>query len=156
MCVERKKSSLNNLSVFRNRLMRHGKKSQARKILRECFENLRRLSDGSSPMFVVKEAIINTSPAFQVRSCRVGSRIIRVPFPLTKYQRVSHSVRFLCEAARKNVSSCQNDFSASLAREIFEAFNKRGEAVSRATFFNHTGVLQEANVNSRWFLYFLG
>lgn len=149
-----RKSNATNLLLFTNRLMRHGKKARAEKLLKGCLKVLRILSGGLNPVLIIAQAIANSSPAFQIHSCRVGSRVIRVPFPLTEYQQKSLSVKFLCEAAFKNSKGLNVSFETSLAREIYEAFNLRGEAFSRAAALNKSSTLQEAHVNSRWFLSF--
>ena len=114
------------LSAFINRVMLHGKKSTAQKIVYTALENLKDKVEGKEPIDVFKQAIKNAMPIVRVKARRIGGATYQVPMEVDP--RVSEALahRWLISAARKRAGRTMID---KLTNELLDAYNNKGKAV---------------------------
>ena len=126
------------VSMFMNRLMKHGKKSTAQNVLYESFEIIEERTNRSA-IEVFEQAIENVTPRVEVKPRRVGGATYQVPIPVDSHRQLSLSMRWLLTAARSRGGRSMAD---KLANEFMDATNNQGAAVKRR---DDTHRMAEAN-----------
>lgn len=127
-----------NIEKFINSLMRHGKKSTARRIFWEALEIIKTRTK-EEPLEVFNKALLNVTPLIEVRPKRVGGSVYQVPTEVGPKRQQSLSVRWVIQAARarKGMPMAQR-----LALELLDASADQG-----AAFKKKQDVLKMAQAN---------
>lgn len=88
---------------FVNNLMFSGKKSTAFQIFYDAIEEVgeKTKDSGKTPLEVWKKALDNITPQVEVKSRRVGGATFQVPIEVRADRKISISMKFLIEFARK-------------------------------------------------------
>lgn len=119
----------NNVEVSKliNRLMRHGKKNTARRVVYDSF-NIIEKKTKKDPVETFKKALENVSPQVEVRSKRVGGATYQVPFQVQPDRALTLAIRWI-------VTSCRNKkgktMAEILANELVDASQQTGEAFKK-------------------------
>jgi small subunit ribosomal protein S7 len=85
-------------------------------------------SPGSSGLQIFQQAILNITPAVEVKSKRIGGANFQVPIEVNAERGTSLALRWLVQAARQRSG---REMSTKLANEIMDASNKTGGAVKK-------------------------
>ena len=131
----------NNVQVTRiiNRVMRHGKKQVAERLVYTGMEKAAQKLKVENPLEVFEQALANIRPHMETRSRRVGGANYQIPFEV-KGQRQQHlTTMWFVQAARSRKGISMAD---RLALEIVEAYNNQGSAVKKK---EDTHKMAEAN-----------
>jgi small subunit ribosomal protein S7 len=113
--------------MFINKVMQHGKKSVAEKIVYQSLEIAsQRLS--REPLEVFEQALRNSSPTIEVKPKRVGGSTYQVPVEVKADRRIALAIRWLLTAARARSGKPMYE---RLAAELMDAFNNTGATVKR-------------------------
>lgn len=115
------------VSMFVNRLMKHGKKSTALRVLYDSFDLIEQRAK-KPPIEVFEQALQNATPQIEVRPRRVGGSTYQVPTPVDASRKISLSMRWLLAAARGRGG---RSMAEKLAGEFMDAANSQGAAVKR-------------------------
>lgn len=126
------------VSMFVNRLMKHGKKSTAQQVLYKSFEIIEERTNRPA-IDVFEQALDNVMPRVEVKPRRVGGATYQVPIPVDGHRQISLSMRWLLVAARSRGGRSMAD---KLANEFMDAVNNQGAAVKRR---DDTHRMAEAN-----------
>ncbi|MFN8207912.1 MAG: 30S ribosomal protein S7 [Bacteroidales bacterium] len=115
---------------FVNNLMFSGKKSTAFQIFYDAIEEVgeKTKDSGKTPLEVWKKALDNITPQVEVKSRRVGGATFQVPIEVRADRKISISMKFLIEFARKRGGKSMKE---KLAAEILAAYNEEGGAFKR-------------------------
>jgi small subunit ribosomal protein S7 len=115
---------------FVNNLMFSGKKSTAFQIFYDAIEEVgeKTKDSGKTPLEVWKKALDNITPQVEVKSRRVGGATFQVPIEVRADRKISISMKFLIEFARKRGGKSMKE---KLAAEILAAYNEEGGAYKR-------------------------
>jgi small subunit ribosomal protein S7 len=126
------------VSIFVNRMMKHGKKSTALGFFYDSFdfieERLKR-----NPLEVFEQAMNNATPQVEVKPRRVGGATYQVPMEVPHYRQSTLAIRWILAAARNRNGK---SMAEKLASEIMDAANGQGSAVKRK---DDTHRMAEAN-----------
>ncbi len=113
--------------MFINKVMMHGKKSVAEKIVYQSLDIAsQRLS--REPLEVFEQALRNSSPTIEVKPKRVGGSTYQVPVEVKADRRIALAIRWLLTAARARSGKPMYE---RLAAELMDAFNNTGATVKR-------------------------
>ena len=112
-----------------NKVMLHGKRTVAEKIVYDAMEIIQgRLEGDDMAIDTVKRAIDNLKPPLEVRSRRVGGATYQVPVEVRPRRATTLSIRWLVDYARarreKTMAEC-------LANELMDASTGLGAAMKR-------------------------
>jgi small subunit ribosomal protein S7 len=120
------------------RLMKHGKKSTAMRILSDSFTLINERT-GGDPLELFETAVRNATPLVAVRARRVGGATSQVPREVRQERGTAMALRWLV-----NFSRARNGRSMSqkLAGELMDAANEAGSAVRKR---EETHKMAEAN-----------
>ena len=110
-----------------NHIMQRGKKSVAKRIVREAFQIIQTKTK-EEPVALFERAIENVAPLVEVRSKRVGGATYQVPVEVKGSRRTSLAFRWIINAAKSKKGKPMKE---KLAEEIILAANKEGSAVKK-------------------------
>lgn len=117
------------LSKFINNVMEDGKKTVAQKNVYDALDILK--EKGMDPIKTFEKALDSIAPKQEVRAKRVGGAAYQVPMEVRGNRKISLSIRWLLEAARKRPNSEFKTFSEKLAAEIQASLSNEGEAIRK-------------------------
>ncbi len=115
------------VAKFINKVMLHGKKSLAQKLVYDAID-IAATKVGKPGIEVFDTAIKNIAPVVQVKSRRIGGATYQVPMEVKGDRRLHYAFMWLRDAARgrKGMS-----FDKALATELVDAYNNVGTAVKK-------------------------
>jgi len=110
-----------------NKVMLHGKKSIAEKIVYDALDIIEKKT-GTEPIATLKRAIENVKPPLEVRSRRVGGATYQVPVEVRPRRASTLAIRWVVDYSRarreKTMAEC-------LANELLDAANGLGAAMKK-------------------------
>ncbi|MDP2091007.1 MAG: 30S ribosomal protein S7 [Candidatus Gracilibacteria bacterium] len=115
------------MDKFVNYVMLDGKKSLAKKIMVDTFEEIKAKGQ-KNPQAIFDKAIENIVPKIEVRPKRVGGSIYQVPQEVKPKRQLFLAAKWLIDAARSKKGAA---FSKFLAIELIEAANETGTAYKK-------------------------
>ncbi len=127
------------VSKFTNYIMEKGKKTVARRIVNDMFEDIKTKTKSANPLEIFELALSNTAPNVEVRSKRVGGANYQVPVEVRPERRAALSMKWIIDAARSKKGA---PIANKLADEIIAASKNEGEAVRKR---ENTLKMAEAN-----------
>ncbi|MDA1349591.1 MAG: 30S ribosomal protein S7 [Chloroflexi bacterium] len=137
-----------NVQVSRliNRVMQHGKKTTAERIVYSALTTLEQ--EARRPAVeVFEQALRNTMPMLEVRPRRVGGATYQVPTEVRPERRLTLALRWLVDAARGRDGI---PMSQRLSQELLEAFRQQGTAVKRREDLHRMAEANRAFAHYRW------
>ena len=119
----------NNILVSKliNKVMTGGKKSVARKIVYQAFEEIKNKTK-KEPLEIFEKAIQNTSPLVEVKSKRVGGATYQVPREVKGDRKQALAMRWILDAAKSKKGKPMRE---KLAEELMEAAENKGAAMKK-------------------------
>lgn len=115
------------MDKFVNYVMLDGKKSLAKKIIADTFEEIKAKGQ-KNPQAIFDKAIENVIPKIEVRPKRVWGSIYQVPQEVKPKRQLFLAAKWIIDAARNKKGAC---FSKFLALELIEAANETGTAFKK-------------------------
>ena len=113
---------------FINKLTWDGKKEKARGVFYKSLAKIKEMEPSSEPLAVFKKALDHCKPSMEVRSRRVGGSTYQVPVDVRPARRMALAMRWLVAGGRNRKGK---PMAESLARELLEASQNRGNAVKK-------------------------
>jgi small subunit ribosomal protein S7 len=110
-----------------NKVMLHGKKSIAEKIVYDAMLLIEKKTS-EEPLSTVKRAIENVKPPLEVRSRRVGGATYQVPVEVKPRRASTLAIRWIVDYSR---SRREKTMSECLANELMDAANGLGAAMKK-------------------------
>jgi small subunit ribosomal protein S7 len=121
------KSNKDLIVKFTNYVMLDGKKSLAKKIMADAFEEIKAKGQ-KNPEGIFFKALENVMPRIEVRPKRVGGSIFQVPQEVKAKRQLFLAAKWIIGAARSKKGA---EFSRFLASELIEAANESGTAFKK-------------------------
>lgn len=131
-----------------NRIMRDGKKTIARKLVYDAFEEIEKA--GKKPLVVLDTALVNVSPKMEVRPRRVGGASYQVPTEVRGDRRESLAIRWLIAGARAKPNKDYHGFHLKLAAELMDAAEGKGYAAKKKEDTLRMAEANKAFSHFRW------
>ena len=131
-----------------NKVMLHGKRTIAEKIVYDAMEIVQsRLEGDELAIDTVKRAVDNLKPPLEVRSRRVGGATYQVPVEVRPRRATTLAIRWLVDYARarreKTMAEC-------LANELMDASTGLGAAMKRRDDIQKMAESNKAFAHYRW------
>ncbi|MFA6521519.1 MAG: 30S ribosomal protein S7 [Candidatus Gracilibacteria bacterium] len=111
---------------FINSMMERGKKSTARRILKEAFLALS--EQKQDPERIFEKAIENVKPTMEVRPKRIGGAVYQIPVEVKPNRQLALTFRWIINAARALKGKAM---ALKLSSVLIEASNGAGPAVKK-------------------------
>jgi len=134
------------LARFINRIMRHGKRTTAQRIVYKALQQIEEQARQTG-MDVFRQALRNAAPAVEVRSRRVGGATYQVPREIRIERQLSLSIKWLVIAAQARTG---RPMAERLAQELIEASRGQGAAVKRKEDLHRMADANRAFAHYRW------
>jgi small subunit ribosomal protein S7 len=126
------------VSMTIRRIMRHGKKSLAMRIMYDAMEIIQERT-GGEPLETFEKAVRNATPLVEVKARRVGGATYQVPMEVRSDRGTALALRWLIGFARTRSG---RTMSQKLANELMDAANETGSAIRKR---EETHRMAEAN-----------
>lgn len=128
------------------RLMQHGKKSTAQRILSDAFGLINERT-GGDPLELFETAVKNATPLVEVRARRVGGATYQVPVEVRSERAQALAIRWLISASRNR---SENTMTDRLANELLDAASSRGAAIKKREDTHRMAEANKAFSHYRW------
>ncbi len=129
-----------------NKVMLHGKRSIAEKIVYDAMDIIASKTD-DEPLETVKRAVENVKPPLEVRSRRVGGATYQVPVEVRPRRASTLAIRWIVDFSRarreKTMAQC-------LANELMDAANGLGAAIKKRDDMQKMAESNRAFAHYRW------
>jgi small subunit ribosomal protein S7 len=109
------------------RMMRHGKKSLAYRIIYDAMKIIEERT-GGDPVPTFEKAIRNATPLVEVKARRVGGATYQVPMEVRSDRGIALAMRWLIQFSR---SRAGKTMAGKLANELMDAANETGNAIRK-------------------------
>ena len=129
-----------------NKVLSHGKRSTAERIVYDALENCRAKTE-VDPVITLKRALDNVKPAVEVRSRRVGGATYQVPVEVKAARFTTLGLRWLVDNARLRR---EKSMAERLANEMIDASNGLGAAVKKREDTHKMAEANKAFAHYRW------
>ena len=129
-----------------NKVMLHGKRSIAEKIVYDAMETIAKKT-GDDPLDTVKRAIDNVKPPLEVRSRRVGGATYQVPVEVRPRRATTLAIRWVVDFSRARREKTMAD---CLANELMDAANGLGAAMKKRDDMQKMAESNKAYAHYRW------
>nr|YP_010125656.1 ribosomal protein S7 [Pseudocrossidium replicatum]QCT81844.1 ribosomal protein S7 [Pseudocrossidium replicatum] len=126
------------VNMMVNRILKHGKKSLAYKILYKAMKKIKQKTK-KNPLSVLRQAIRRVTPNVTVKARRVGGSTYQVPIEIKSAQGKALAIRWLLGASRKRSG---RNMSFKLSYELIDAARDNGDAIRKK---EETHKMAEAN-----------
>jgi small subunit ribosomal protein S7 len=129
-----------------NKILLHGKRSTAERIVYGALEGLREKS-GNDPVITLKRALENIKPTLEVKSRRVGGATYQVPVEVRAPRQSTLALRWLVGYSR---ARREKTMTERLMNEILDASNGLGASVKRREDTHKMAESNKAFAHYRW------
>nr|YP_010392098.1 ribosomal protein S7 [Cyananthus lobatus]YP_010392117.1 ribosomal protein S7 [Cyananthus lobatus]UPX07707.1 ribosomal protein S7 [Cyananthus lobatus]UPX07726.1 ribosomal protein S7 [Cyananthus lobatus] len=110
-----------------NRILKHGKKSLAYKILYRAVKKIHQKTK-KNPLLVLRQAIRRVTPRTAVKARRVSGSTQQIPIEIGSTRGKVLAIRWLLAASRKRPGQ---NMAFKLSSELVDAANGRGDAIRK-------------------------
>lgn len=115
------------LSMMVRRIMRHGKKSIANRIIYDAMKTIEERT-GGDPLETFERAVRNVTPLVEVKARRVGGATYQVPMEVRSDRGTTLALRWLIQFSRQRSGKTM---AIRLANELMDAANETGNAIRK-------------------------
>ncbi|HTF48653.1 MAG TPA: 30S ribosomal protein S7 [Pseudonocardia sp.] len=129
-----------------NKVLEHGKKSLAERIVYGAMEGCRDKT-GTDPVVTLKRALDNVKPSIEVKSRRVGGATYQVPIEVRPVRSTTLGLRWLITYSRQRREKTMIE---RLMNELLDASNGLGAAVKRREDTHKMAESNKAFAHYRW------
>ncbi|WP_088239612.1 30S ribosomal protein S7 [Calothrix rhizosoleniae] len=126
------------VSMMIRRIMRHGKKSLAARIVYDAMKTIEERT-GGDPLETFERAVRNATPLVEVKARRVGGATYQVPMEVRSERGTTLALRYLVNFSRQRSG---RTMAGKLANELMDAANETGNAIRKR---EETHRMAEAN-----------
>ena len=131
-----------------NKVMLHGKRTIAEKIVYDAMDIIQGRRDGDDQAIdPVKRAIDNVKPPLEVRSRRVGGATYQVPVEVRPRRATTLAIRWIVDFSRQRR---EKTMAECLANELMDAANGLGAAMKRRDDMQKMAESNKAFAHYRW------
>jgi small subunit ribosomal protein S7 len=135
------------LEKFINKVMLHGKKSVARKIIYNALQAFARKVNVENPLEAFEQALENAKPSLEVKSRRIGGATYQVPVEIPSERRMAMAMRWIILNARGKVG---RSMEAGLIAELTDCFNNQGATIKKKDDTHRMAEANKAFAHYKW------
>nr|YP_009578790.1 ribosomal protein S7 [Taxus brevifolia]AAV84633.1 ribosomal protein S7 [Taxus brevifolia]QBK34165.1 ribosomal protein S7 [Taxus brevifolia]QBK34329.1 ribosomal protein S7 [Taxus brevifolia]QBK36379.1 ribosomal protein S7 [Taxus brevifolia] len=110
-----------------NRILKHGKKALAYRILYQSLKKIRQKTD-KNPLIILRQAIQKVTPKLIVKSKRVSGSTFPVPVEIISKKGKIIAIRWLLGSSRKRSG---RNMHLKLSYELMDAAREKGNAIRK-------------------------
>ncbi len=129
-----------------NKIMQHGKKAVARRLMYEALAAAEQQLQKPA-LEILEKAIENVSPNVELKSRRVGGANYQVPIEVRPERRLALAIRWVIDAARAQKGTAM---AKRLAAELSSAYQNTGTAVKKRADMHRMAEANKAFAHLAW------
>lgn len=135
------------LTKFINKVMMHGKKSTAQRIIYNAMKKLAARVKLENPLEAFDQALENAKPSLEVKSRRIGGATYQVPVEIPANRRLSLAMRWIITHARAKPGKSMEE---ALALELADCFNNQGTTIKKKDDTHRMAEANKAFAHYKW------
>jgi len=135
------------LSKFINKVMLHGKKALARKIVYGALDSFVKKVNAEDPLEAFDQVMENAMPMLEVKSRRIGGATYQVPNEIPAERRASMAMKWIITNARNKPGRNMID---GLAMEFADCFNNQGATIKKKDDTHRMAEANKAFAHYKW------
>ncbi|WVQ74564.1 hypothetical protein IAR50_004165 [Cryptococcus sp. DSM 104548] len=135
------------LDLFTNCLMKHGKKTEAQKMVQSVLQLLHQTT-AQPPQPLLRQSILLASPSVKILSMRKSAKTVLTPRALTERQRSRQGISWILKAAEKGRKSGVSR-DQRIAREVLAVLEGTSDVFKWLEDVHKSGYLNRSNMNAR-------
>ncbi|MCB1084558.1 MAG: 30S ribosomal protein S7 [Chlamydiia bacterium] len=135
------------LTKFINRVMLHGKKTLATRIVYNALDEFSKKVKAEDPIQAFDQAMENAMPTLEVKSRRIGGATYQVPIEIPPARRQSMAMKWIITSARQKVGRNMID---GLAMELADCFNNQGSTIKKKDDTHRMAEANKAFAHYKW------
>ncbi len=135
------------VAKFINKLMKHGKKSVARRIVYNAIEKFAKKVKAEDGLAAFEQALDNCKPSLEVKSRRIGGATYQVPIEIPMERRVSMAMGWLIQYSREKVGRSMEE---GLSIELADAFQNQGTTIKKKDDTHRMAEANKAFAHYKW------
>jgi small subunit ribosomal protein S7 len=135
------------LSKFINKVMMHGKKSVARKIVYNALEKFAERVKTDDPLNAFEQAIENSRPSLEVKTRRIGGANYQVPVEIPSDRRTAMAMQWIIANSRSKPGRAMEE---ALASELADCFNHQGATIKKKDDTHRMAEANKAFAHYKW------
>ena len=133
-------------SMMISRLMKHGKKSTAQRILSDAFSLISERTGGNA-VELFETAVKNATPLVEVRARRVGGATYQVPVEVRSDRSQALAIRWIISSSRSRSEKSMVD---RLGAELIDASSNKGNSIKKKEDTHKMAEANKAFAHFRW------
>lgn len=134
------------VSMITSRMIKHGKKNLARKIIYETLDIIKHRCS-SDPLYILEKAVRNATPIVEIKARRVGGSTYQVPLEVRANRGTNLALRWIIKFSRTKTGKTM---AIKLANEIINTANNTGSSIRKK---DETHKMAEANKAFAYYRY---
>jgi small subunit ribosomal protein S7 len=135
------------LAKFINRVMMHGKKSIATRIVYGALEEFSKKVNAEDTLSAFDQAMENAMPTLEVKSRRIGGATYQVPIEIPPERRQAMAMKWIITSARQKAGRSMAD---GLATELSDCFNNQGTTIKKKDDTHRMAEANKAFAHYKW------
>ena len=135
------------LAKFINKVMLHGKKSVARKIVYRALERFAEKVNSNNPLDAFEQVLENAKPALEVKTRRIGGANYQVPVEIPQERRMAMAMQWIITNSRAKPGRAMED---ALANELIDCFNNQGATIKKKDDTHRMAEANKAFAHYKW------
>lgn len=135
------------LSKFINKVMMHGKKAVARRIVYSALEKFAERVKTDNPLDAFEQAIENSRPSLEVKTRRIGGANYQVPVEIPGDRRTAMAMQWIIANSRSKPGRSMED---ALASELADCFNHQGATIKKKDDTHRMAEANKAFAHYKW------
>lgn len=135
------------VAKFINKLMKHGKKSTARRIVYNAIDTFCKKVKAEDSLAAFEQALENCKPSLEVKSRRIGGATYQVPIEIPAERRTSMAMAWLILYSKEKVGRSMEE---GLASELADAFQNQGATIKKKDDTHRMAEANKAFAHYKW------
>lgn len=135
------------LSKFINKLMMHGKKAVARRIVYRALEKFAEKVKAENPLDAFEQALENSKPSLEVKTRRIGGANYQVPVEIPNDRRTAMAMQWIIGNSRAKPGRCMED---ALSSELADCFHHQGATIKKKDDTHRMAEANKAFAHYKW------
>jgi small subunit ribosomal protein S7 len=135
------------IAKFINRVMIHGRKSVARRIVYTALEKYAKKINIENPIEAFEAALENAKPSLEVKSRRIGGATYQVPIEIAPDRRSSLAMKWIIKNANSKVGKSMEE---GLVIELSDCYNNQGSTIKKKEDTHRMAEANKAFAHFKW------
>lgn len=135
------------IARFINRVMLHGKKSVARRIVYDAIEQLAQKSNAEDAVAAFEQALENVKPSLEIKSRRIGGATYQVPIEIPQDRRTAIAMRWIIKHSRQKPGKTMTE---GLTTELIDCLNNQGPSIKKRDDTHRMAEANKAFAHYKW------